>query len=140
MLSNAYFSAKFRFDTAENKPAKNVHFFAKFWKKNCKIGSRALCGDVQKAAPGTRLRSRGRRRLALRLRRLRGRALWAACRIRGLIGIQMSHIRKAKNWTYASFETNIKYMTDLIKFAEYKGRLNNRGVRFSIFYSIPFPP
>ena len=30
MLSNAYFLAKFRFDTAENEPAKN---FAKF----CKI-------------------------------------------------------------------------------------------------------
>ena len=25
MLSNAYFLAKFRFDTAENEPAKNLH-------------------------------------------------------------------------------------------------------------------
>ena len=30
MLSNAYFLAKFRFDTAENEPAKNLHKFAKF--------------------------------------------------------------------------------------------------------------
>ena len=30
MLSNAYFLAKFRFDTAENKPAKNLQNFAKF--------------------------------------------------------------------------------------------------------------
>ena len=34
MLSNAYFVAKFRFDTAENEPAKNLQnfviFFAKF--------------------------------------------------------------------------------------------------------------
>ena len=30
MLSNAYFLAKFRFDTAENEPAKNLHTFAKF--------------------------------------------------------------------------------------------------------------
>ena len=29
MLSNAYFLAKFRFDTAENEPAKNLHNFAK---------------------------------------------------------------------------------------------------------------
>ena len=30
MLSNAYFIAKFRFDTAENEPAKNLqNFFAK---------------------------------------------------------------------------------------------------------------
>ena len=33
MLSNAYFLAKFRFDTAENEPAKNLQKFAKF----CKI-------------------------------------------------------------------------------------------------------
>ena len=30
MLSNAYFLAKFRFDTAENEPAKNLQKFAKF--------------------------------------------------------------------------------------------------------------
>ena len=30
MLSNAYFLAKFRFDTAENEPAKNLQNFAKF--------------------------------------------------------------------------------------------------------------
>ena len=30
MLSNAYFLAKFRFDTAENEPAKNLPNFAKF--------------------------------------------------------------------------------------------------------------
>ena len=30
MLSNAYFLAKFRFDTAENEPAKNLQDFASF--------------------------------------------------------------------------------------------------------------
>ena len=30
MLWNAYFLAKFRFDTAENEPAKNLQNFAKF--------------------------------------------------------------------------------------------------------------
>ena len=30
MLSNAYFLAKFRFDTAENEPAKNLQKFPKF--------------------------------------------------------------------------------------------------------------
>ena len=30
MLSNAYFLAKFRFDTAENEPAKNLQNFATF--------------------------------------------------------------------------------------------------------------
>ena len=29
MLSNTYFLAKFRFDTAENEPAKNLQNFAK---------------------------------------------------------------------------------------------------------------
>ena len=33
MLSNAYFLAQFRFDTAENEPAKNLTKFT----KNCKI-------------------------------------------------------------------------------------------------------
>ena len=28
MLANAYFLAKFRFDTAENEPAKNLQIFA----------------------------------------------------------------------------------------------------------------
>ena len=32
MLSNAYFLAKFRFDTAENEPAKNLQNFVKFCK------------------------------------------------------------------------------------------------------------
>ena len=31
MLSNAYFLAKFRFDTAENEPAKNLQKFAKIF-------------------------------------------------------------------------------------------------------------
>ena len=30
MLSNAYFLAKFRFETAENEPAKDLQKFAKF--------------------------------------------------------------------------------------------------------------
>ena len=30
MLSNAYFLAKFRFDTAENEPAKNLQKIANF--------------------------------------------------------------------------------------------------------------
>ena len=30
MLSNAYFLAKFRFDTAENEPAKNLQNFRKY--------------------------------------------------------------------------------------------------------------
>ena len=32
MLSNAYFLAKFRFDTAENEPTKNLQKFANFCK------------------------------------------------------------------------------------------------------------
>ena len=34
MLSNAYFLAKFRFDTAENEPAKNWQNFADFANPN----------------------------------------------------------------------------------------------------------
>ena len=41
MLSNAYFIAKFRFDTAENEPAK---FLKTFCKTFCKNLSRSACG------------------------------------------------------------------------------------------------
>ena len=35
MLSNAYFLAKFRFDTAENEPAKNLQIFEKCIFEKC---------------------------------------------------------------------------------------------------------
>ena len=35
MLSNAYFLAKFRFDTAENEPAKNLQNFRKMHFRKC---------------------------------------------------------------------------------------------------------
>ena len=54
MLSNAYFLAKFRFDTAENEPAKNLQNFRKmhfrkmhFRKMHACVG----CGRVQVAEP-----------------------------------------------------------------------------------------
>ena len=48
MLSNAYFLAKFRFDTAENEPAKNLQNFAK---KNANFPNFAhLRGDVVRRA------------------------------------------------------------------------------------------
>ena len=43
MLSNAYFLAKFRFDTAENEPAKNLQNFVKnFPKKSALTQTEAL--------------------------------------------------------------------------------------------------
>ena len=55
MLSNAYFLAKFRFDTAENEPAKNLQKFAKF----CKL---ALAGSEAafRGRHGGRLAAPGR--------------------------------------------------------------------------------
>ena len=49
MLSNAYFLAKFGFDTAENEPAKNLQNFANFAVREdgCAGCSRALaCRQV----------------------------------------------------------------------------------------------
>ena len=37
MVSNAYFLAKFRFDTAENESAKNVQNFAKIWQARSRL-------------------------------------------------------------------------------------------------------
>ena len=44
MLSNAYFLAKFRFDTAENEPAKNLQIFANFHNFANPNGSGAVLG------------------------------------------------------------------------------------------------
>ena len=46
MLSNAYFLAKVRFDTAENEPAKNLQNFANF--PNFAKGSFPASGGLQR--------------------------------------------------------------------------------------------
>ena len=62
MLSNAYFLAKFRFDTAENGPAKNLQNFANFANPNpYPLGRRvAAVGGTgnQRRQPGGRLADR----------------------------------------------------------------------------------
>ena len=73
MLSNAYFLAKFRFDTAENKPAKNLQNFANFanpnpnpnpnpdsLKKNPLAGQRPARADAGADAPRGARRAGGR--------------------------------------------------------------------------------
>ena len=49
MLSNAYFLAKFRFDTAENEPAKNLQIFEK-----CIFRKGEPAGPEQRAFPALR--------------------------------------------------------------------------------------
>ena len=56
MLSNAYFLAKFRFDTAENEPAKNLRILQNFAKAMARSGWRAA------GWPGPPLRGPGERR------------------------------------------------------------------------------
>ena len=48
MLSNAYFLAKFRFDTAENEPAKNLQNLANF----PNVGPRASSAGHLRGPPG----------------------------------------------------------------------------------------
>ena len=54
MLSNAYFLAKFRFDTAENEPAKNLQIFARILQNGALSlslrppGRRGVAGRVPK--------------------------------------------------------------------------------------------
>ena len=66
MLSNAYFLAKFRFDTAENEPAQNLLNFANF----ADFADPDLLRFVARPAAAVLARGRGRRR---RLRRPLGR-------------------------------------------------------------------
>ena len=50
MLSNAYFLAKFRFDTAENEPAKNLQNFRKIHFSKHRMSHRKRRGPVPGAA------------------------------------------------------------------------------------------
>ena len=75
MLSNAYFLAKFRFDTAENEPAKNLQNFANFPnfaripKKKAPGGQRERERRHAEAAGGEELRGGRRAGAQLRVRR-----------------------------------------------------------------------
>ena len=80
MLSNAYFLAKFRFDTAENEPAKNLQNFRKMHFQKCIFRSAPGVEEVRLVhlRPLPRLDLRGAvqaapvvRLLPLRDRRLR---------------------------------------------------------------------
>ena len=66
MLSNAYFLAKFRFDTAENEPAKNLQFFltkfanfANFANAAYRAGRRAAEGTPAWSRPSEKTPSSG---------------------------------------------------------------------------------
>ena len=52
MLSNTYFLANFRFDTAENEPAKNLQIFAKIVQNCAKIAN--IARGRWRAAPRSR--------------------------------------------------------------------------------------
>ena len=66
MLSNAYFLAKFRFDTAENEPAKNLQNFTNFL-NFANPNSKPLCqvpdvhGGAERPPAGPPRRSRAAR-------------------------------------------------------------------------------
>ena len=57
MLSNAYFLAKFRFDTAENEPAKNLQFSKNAFFENALLG--AVADDRREGGEPRAERRRG---------------------------------------------------------------------------------
>ena len=62
MLSNAYFLAKFRFDTAENEPAKNLQNFRKiatYRLQNSNLSKFAIGDGMAGAASGEAQIDRG---------------------------------------------------------------------------------
>ena len=69
MLSNAYFLAKFRFDTAENEPAKNLQNFANFPNFAAGPWKPRRCGGSRGSGRGRTERPAGRRRSRPRARR-----------------------------------------------------------------------
>ena len=60
MLANAYFLAKFRFDTAKNEPAKNFQKFANF------ASQTNYCQRLRRAHVGRRRAAAGRAGRGLR--------------------------------------------------------------------------
>ena len=71
MLSNAYFLAKFRFDTAENEAAKNLQKFAKFCYADAEPASEAaVAGQAKRLvlAGAVAVREAGLRAVQRRLR------------------------------------------------------------------------
>ena len=54
MLSNAYFLAKFRFDTAENEPAKNLQNFRKMHFLKMHFRQMQHCSASRRLSPGGR--------------------------------------------------------------------------------------
>ena len=81
MLSNAYFLAKFRFDTAENEPAKNFQNSAKTLPILLTSIQCTPYADLHRVRPRGRPRRRGRRSLRGPLREGR-RARWPGSRPR----------------------------------------------------------
>ena len=70
MLSNAYFLAKFRFDTAENEPAKNLQNFANFPNlASAGLVEVAVLGAVEERGGGRRAAAEGQQVEAVPLRR-----------------------------------------------------------------------
>ena len=86
MLSNAYFLAKFRFDTAENEPSKNLQNFAKFANfANLRTGRTGRGPRLPGAQPEGRLSGRREGRREAEARRagpglVRGRGRFRASR------------------------------------------------------------
>ena len=85
MLSNAYFLAKFRFDTAENEPAKNLQKFCNFFLQIAFLGRHLDAVPLGGGARRARLR-------ALPLQDLRERA-----RLREVL-LEPDHLGEKFRW------------------------------------------
>ena len=73
MLSNAYFLAKFRFDTAENEPAKNLQNFRKMHFRKMHFLTKDLIRKDELARLRAEREARdGRRKIAARWRPAKG--------------------------------------------------------------------
>ena len=113
MLSNEYFLAKFRFDTAENAPAKNVQNLQNFARKIAKFAIRPLSlrGYRGHAAPAGRGTPRG-----APARRSRGRRR-----------------RRAVHW-FCQFLANLQQ--NIARFRLYRLRFLQQNMRFTAFFKI----
>ena len=73
MLSNEYFLAKFRFDTPENEPAKNLQNFRKMHLRTSPYGEYAMDagrgGAGASGGSGEKARTSGRTAAAVRIER-----------------------------------------------------------------------
>ena len=125
MLSNAYFLAKFRFDTAENEPAKNLQNFRKMHFRKMHFQKMHLLKIIQVPAQ-------------IRDQQPPGSDANAARRVRRIAGHQGGGLKGPGplRSQSASVGDLVKFRQNVARFRLYRHRFLQVNMRFAAFFKI----